>query len=368
MSHPAPSSSSRVSFPERYASVYPLDNLSDLHVQPKAFITGITGQDGSYLAEFLLQRGYSVHGLVRRTSMFNRLRIEYLRNDPIYGKSLSLHYGDLRDGTALRRIFQKVKPTEVYHLAGQSHVGLSFEIPEVTCEEVANATLGLLEIVRDQEQPVRFYHAASSEIFGAAKTAPQTEDTPVNPSNPYACAKAFAFHMCRVYRKAYGVFACNGITYNHESPRRGENFVTRKITLAAARIKLGQQDKLQLGDLEARRDWGYAPEYVEGMWQMLQQPEADDYVLATNESHSIGDFLEAAFTRVGLDWRKHVTFESRFVRPSEVGQLVGDYSKARAKFGWEPKTRMKALAELMVDADLAAAQAETGRTPALETA
>jgi GDPmannose 4,6-dehydratase len=320
-----------------------------------AFITGITGQDGSYLAELLLGRGYLVHGLVRRASMFNRSRIEHLRHDPaIYGKSLFLHYGDLHDITALRRIFRQVKPDEVYHLAGQSHVGLSFEIPEVTCNEVANATLGLLEIMRDQDHPVRFYHAASSEIFGTPEMSPQTEDTPARPGNPYGCAKAFAVQICRVYRKAYGLFVCNGIAYNHESPRRGENFVTRKISLAAARIKLGRQDKLQLGGLDARRDWGYAPEYVEGMWRMMQEPEPDDYVLATNETHSVRDFLDAAFARVGLDWREHVIFEARFVRPAEVGGLMGDYAKARRKLGWEPKTRMAALAAIMVDADLAA--------------
>ena len=330
--------------------------------QPIAFITGITGQDGSYLAELLLGRGYLVHGLVRRASMFNRSRIEHLRHDPaIYGKSLFLHYGDLHDATALRRIFRQVRPGEIYHLAGQSHVGLSFEIPEVTCNEVANATLGLLEIIRDLDHPVRFYHAASSEIFGTPATMPQTEDTPANPGNPYGCAKAFAVHICRVYRKAYGVFACNGITYNHESPRRGENFVTRKISLAAARIKLGRQEELHLGDLDARRDWGYAPEYVEGMWRMLQQPEPGDYVLATNETHSVRDFLEAAFSRVGLDWREHVTLESRFVRPTEVGRLVGDYSKAREKLGWEPKTRMAAIAAIMVDADLAALRSGEAR-------
>ncbi len=323
--------------------------------QPVAFITGITGQDGSYLAELLLRQGYLVHGLVRRASMFNRSRIEHLRHDPaVYGKSLFLHYGDLQDATALRRIFRQVRPSEVYHLAGQSHVGLSFEIPEVTCHEVGNATLGLLEILRDQDYPVRFYHAASSEIFGTPESSPQNEETPTRPGNPYGCAKAFAVHLCRVYRKAYGLFVCNGIAYNHESPRRGENFVTRKISLAAARIKLGLQDKLNLGDLDVRRDWGYAPEYVEGMWRMLQQPEPDDYVLATGQSHSIRDFLSAAFARVALDWRSHVIFEERFVRPTEVNGLVGDPSKAKARLGWEPKTRMAELAGIMVDADLEA--------------
>jgi GDPmannose 4,6-dehydratase len=324
-------------------------------MQKIAFITGITGQDGSYLAEFLLQGGYAVHGLVRRASMFNRSRIEHLRHDPaIYGQSLFLHYGDLNDATSLRRILAQVRPDEIYHLAGQSHVGLSFEIPEVTCHDVANATLGLLEIVRDQGYPVRVFHAASSEIFGAPSVSPQTEESPVRPRNPYGCAKAFAVNLCRVYREAYGVFVCNGIAYNHESPRRGENFVTRKITMAAARIKLGQQRELTLGSLEERRDWGYAPEYVEGMWRMLQREAPDDYVLATGENHAIRDFLSAAFERVQLDWQDYVRFDPRFVRPAEINSLVGDYSKARAKLGWEPRTKMRALAALMVDADMAA--------------
>lgn len=331
--------------------------------QPVAFITGITGQDGSYLAEFLLRHDYVVHGLVRRASMFNRSRIEHLRQDPaIYGKRLFLHYSDLHDLTSLRRILRQVRPNELYHLAGQSHVGLSFEIPEVTCQEVANATLSLLEIVRDQDQAIRVYHAASSEIFGAPETAPQTEETPMRPRSPYGCAKAFAAQMCRIYREAYGLFVCNGIAYNHESPRRGENFVTRKITLAAARIKLGLQAGLVLGQLDARRDWGYAPEYVDAMWRALQRKQPDDYVFATNEAHSIRDFLEAAFSHAGLDWRDHVKFDERFVRPAEVGQLIGDYAKAHRQLGWEPATRMAALARLMVDADLATLNPPTGAT------
>lgn len=318
-----------------------------------AFVTGITGQDGSYLAEFLLARGYAVHGLVRRASMFNRSRLEHLRVDPaVYGKTFFLHYGDLHDATSLRRIIKQVRPDEIYHLAGQSHVGLSFEIPEVTCHDVANSTLSLLEIVRDQDYAVRVYHAASSEIFGSPLQSPQTEETPVRPRSPYGCAKAFAAHLCQVYRDAYGVFVCNGIAYNHESPRRGENFVTRKISLAAARIKLGIQTDITLGNLDARRDWGYAAEYVDAMWRMLQQPTADDYVLATNESHSIRDFLEAAFSHVGLDWQRHVKFDPKFVRPAEMELLVGDYAKARTKLGWAPRTKMRALAALMVDADL----------------
>lgn len=324
-------------------------------MQRKAFITGVTGQDGSYLAEFLLARGYAVHGLVRRASMFNRSRLEHLRDDPaLYGTSFFLHYGDLQDMTSLRRMLGRIQPDEIYHLAGQSHVGLSFEIPEVTCQEVATATLGLLEIVRDLAFPTRVFHASSAEIFGAPATSPQTEETPMRPLNPYGCAKAFATNLCRVYRDAYGVFVCNGIAYNHESPRRSENFVTRKITLAAARIARGRQDALTLGNLETRRDWGYAPEYVEAMWRMLQQPAADDYVLATGESHSLTEFLDAAFRHAGLDWRQHVKFDARFVRPTENARLVGDPTKARTVLGWEPRTRMAALAALMVEADLAA--------------
>lgn len=323
-----------------------------------AFITGMTGQDGSYLTELLLAKGYTVHGLVRRASLFNRSRIEHLRLDPaVGGKSLFLHYGDLNDTTSLRRIFRAVQPTEVYHLAGQSHVGLSFEIPEATCQEVANATLGLLEILRDQERPVRFYHAASSEIFGAPTTAPQDEDTPLRPTSPYGCAKAFATNLGRVYRDAYGLFVCNGIAYNHESPRRGENFVTRKISLAVARIARGQQKELALGNLETRRDWGYAPEYVDAMWRMLQQEKPGDFVLATGASHSIADFLAAAFGAAGLDWQKHVTFESRFVRPTEPVHLVGNPARARTTLGWEAQTKMAELARLMVQADLAALDA-----------
>jgi GDPmannose 4,6-dehydratase len=332
-----------------------------------AFITGITGQDGSYLTEMLLEKGYTVHGLVRRASMFNRSRIEHLRGNPaVYGKSLFLHYSDLHDQTSLRRIFRQVRPDEVYHLAGQSHVGLSFEIPEVTCQEVANATLGLLEIVRDQDHPVRVYHASSSEVFGTPATAPQTEDTPMRPNNPYGCAKAFATNLCRVYRDAYGLFVCNGIAYNHESPRRGENFVTRKITMAAARIAAGAQQELRLGDLDARRDWGYAPEYVEGMWRMLQAEQPEDYVLATGRAHSIRDFVAAAFGHLGLDWQRHVKIDERFRRPIDSALLVGDATKARARLGWTAQTSMSALAQRMADADVAAVK--RGGVPPLDSA
>src|SRR3954452_892541 len=261
-----------------------------------ALITGITGQDGSYLAELLLDKGYDVHGVVRRTSNITRSRIEHLRADEsLYGKRLFLHYGDLSDGTTLRRIFARVRPSEVYHLAGQSHVGLSFEIPESTCEEVGMGTLRLLEIVRDQPQAVRFYHASTSEIFGRTTETPQTEETPFSPATPYGCAKAFATQLVRVYRQSYAMFACNGILYNHESPRRGENFVTQKIARSVARIARGQQQELILGDLESRRDWGHAQDYVKAMWLMLQQESADDYIVATGETHSVRDFVEAAF-------------------------------------------------------------------------
>ncbi len=329
---------------------------------PTALITGITGQDGSYLTELLLARGYVVHGLVRRASLFNRSRIEHLRHDPaIGGQTLLLHYGDLNDTTSLRRLFRQIKPHEVYHLAGQSHVGLSFEIPEATVQEVANATLGLLEILRDQEHPVKFYHAASSEIFGAPATATQDEDTPLRPTSPYGCAKAFATDLSRVYRDAYGLFVSNGIAYNHESPRRGENFVTRKIALAVARIARGLQDELPLGNLDVSRDWGYAPEYVEAMWRMLQQPQPADYVLATGESHTLADFLEAAFAAAALDWRKYVKIDRRFVRPAEPARLVGNARKAQTELGWTAQTKMAALARLMVEADLAALDASTRR-------
>ena len=267
--------------------------------EPKvALITGITGQDGSYLAELLLEKGYRVHGVVRRTSNLLRSRIEHLRRDKnIYEHRLFLHYGDLSDGTTLRRIFAGARPDEVYHLAGQSHVGLSFEIPESTCEEVGMATLRLLEITRDQPQPIKFYHASSSEIFGHAPETPQTEETALRPASPYGCAKAFATQLAQLYRRSYNLFVCNGILYNHESPRRGENFVTRKIARGAARISRGLDRELVLGNLEGRRDWGHAQDYVRAMWLMLQHDKPDDYIVATGETHSVRDFAEAAFAR-----------------------------------------------------------------------
>ena len=337
-----------------------------------ALITGITGQDGSYLTEHLLAHGYTVHGLVRRASMFNRSRIDHLRSGPAeVADRLVLHYGDLNDLTSMRRLLRQISPREVYHLAGQSHVGLSFEIPEVTCQENGMATLGLLEALRDLDYPVRFYHAASSEMFGAPGSTPQTEETPFNPVNPYGCAKVFAAQLCRVYREAYGVFACSGIAYNHESPRRGENFVTRKITLAAARIKAGQQAVLHLGNLDGRRDWGYAPEYVVAMWQMLQAKTPRDYVLATGRTHSIREFATAAFAEVGFELefegtgvaefaRRQDTGEvvlkvdARYFRPAEVANLAGDATRARQELGWTPKTTGTEVARLMARADYAA--------------
>lgn len=331
-----------------------------------ALITGITGQDGSYLAELLLAKGYTVHGLVRRASMFNRGRIDHLRGTP--ADRLILHYGDLADLTSVRRMLRKIAPREVYHLAGQSHVGLSFEIPEVTCQENGMATLGLLEALRDLDYPVRFYHAASSEMFGSPKSTPQTEATPFNPVNPYGCAKAFATQLCRVYRHSYGLFACSGIAYNHESPRRGENFVTRKITLGAARIVAGKQTVLTLGNLGARRDWGYAPEYVAAMWRMLQAKVPADYVLATGKTCSVREFATAAFAElgVGLKFTGRGTAETgrrtdngavviridpRFYRATDSSQLVGNAARARKALGWAPKVTGAAVARLMARAD-----------------
>jgi GDPmannose 4,6-dehydratase len=325
-----------------------------------ALITGITGQDGSYLTELLLGKGYAVHGVVRRTSNLLRSRIEHLRNDEnVYGKSLFLHYGDLSDGTTLRRIFSNVQPDELYHLAGQSHVGLSFEIPESTCEEAGMATLRLLEIVRDQPRPAKFYHASSSEIFGNAAESPQTERTPLRPASPYGCAKAFATQLARVYRESYGLFVCNGILYNHESPRRGENFVTRKIASAVARISRGLENELSLGSLESRRDWGHAQDYVVAMWLMLQQEKPDDYVVATGKTHSVRDFVEAAFAVVNLPPEKYVKRNPAFDRPADPVRLVGSPEKIRKELGWEPRGSFTDLVREMVEAELAAIDANS---------
>lgn len=321
----------------------------------KALITGITGQDGSYLAEFLLSKGYEVHGIVRRSSSINRTRIDHLR--PFEGgedQKLFLHYGDLADSVALVKLLYELQPDEIYNLAAQSHVRVSFDIPEYTCDITGVGAARILEAIVESGigKKVRFYQASSSEMFGKVQEIPQTERTPLYPRSPYGCAKVFAHHLTINYREAHNLFACSGILFNHESPRRGENFVTRKISLAAARIKQGLQKKLFLGNLDAKRDWGFAKEYVEGMWMMLQQDEPDDFVLATNQTHTIADFLEASFNSLDLDWKEYVEFDERFLRPSEVDLLIGDYSKAKKILGWEPKTDMKGLAELMTQADL----------------
>ena len=319
-----------------------------------ALITGITGQDGSYLAELLLEKQYIVHGVVRRTSNLLRSRIEHLRRDPnVYEKQLFLHYSDLSDGTTLRRIFADVGPEEIYHLAGQSHVGLSFEIPESTCDEVGMATLRLLEIAREQTNPVRFYHASSSEIFGSASESPQRETTPLQPTSPYGCAKAFATQLARVYRKAYDLFVCNGILYNHESPRRGENFVTRKIARGVARIARGLDRELVLGNLESRRDWGRAQDYVVAMWLMLQHDKADDYIVATGETHSVREFVETAFGIVNLPAQDYVRHDPAFDRPIEPVQLVGSPEKIRSTLGWQPRGSFEQLVREMVTEELA---------------
>ena len=318
-----------------------------------ALITGITGQDGSYLTELLLQKDYAVHGIVRRTSNLVRSRIEHLRRDPkIYEKRLFLHYGDLSDTTTLRRIFREVQPGELYHLAGQSHVGLSFEIPESTCDEAGMATLRLLEILRDQRLPVRFYHASTSEIFGNAAESPQNEATPMRPTSPYGCAKAFATQLCRVYRRSYGLFVCNGILYNHESPRRGENFVTRKIARAAARISRELDVDLVLGNLDSERDWGRAQDYVHAMWLMLQHDQPDDYVVATGEAHSVREFVETAFAAVDLSWKKFVKHDPAFERPIEPAGLVGDARKILETLGWKPRGTFQDLVREMVEAEV----------------
>ncbi|WP_242471013.1 GDP-mannose 4,6-dehydratase [Thiocystis violacea] len=322
-------------------------------MKKKAFITGITGQDGSYLTELLLAKGYEVHGSVRRTSSLERSRLAHLYADPeVYNQSLFLHYADLDDPTTLRRVLSRVQPSELYHLAGQSHVGLSFEIPETTCEFTAMGTLRLLEILRDLPEPPRFFHATSSEIFGRPAQSPQTEDTPIAPINPYGCAKAFATQMVRVYRESHGLFAVNGILYNHESPRRGENFVTRKICHAAAAIKLGRQRELVLGDTSALRDWGHARDYVRGMWLALDQETADDYVFATGKLHSVQQVIEAAFAAVDLDWSGYVKFDRHFLRPSEPLHLLGDATKARTRLGWSPGIPFQELIKEMTIAEL----------------
>jgi GDPmannose 4,6-dehydratase len=327
--------------------------------RPKALITGITGQDGSYLTEFLLAKGYEVHGIIRRSSSFNTGRIEHLYRDPHDPAArLFLHYGDLVDGIGLREILSRVQPAEVYNLAAQSHVRVSFDQPVYTVQTDALGTINLLEAIRDTRLPVRFYHASSSEMYGKVVQTPQTESTPFHPRSPYACAKVFGYWQTVNYRESYGMFACNGILFNHESPRRGETFVTRKITRAATRIKEGLQDKLYLGNLAAKRDWGFAGDYVAAMWMMLQQPNPDDYVIATGQTHSVQEFVEEVFGLLGLDWQKHVAIDPRHFRPAEVDLLLGDSSKAARAFGWSPKVTFKALAKLMTDADWELARQE----------
>jgi len=322
-------------------------------LKPTALITGITGQDGSYLTELLLEKGYEVHGLVRRSSTMERSRLKHLYADEtVYNKRLFLHYAELDDPTTIRRVVTKVQPQEFYHLAGQSHVGLSFDIPESTCDTTAIGTLRIMEILRDQPSPPKFLHASSREIFGTPTVSPQDETTPINPNSPYGCAKAFATQMTKIYREAHGLFFCNAICYNHESPRRGENFVTRKVTMAAARIKAGLQKTVTLGDLDAARDWGYAKDYVHAMWLMLQQPSADDYVLATGESRTIRDLLQTAFQHAGLNWQDHVEIDNRFKRPADACELLGDPNKAEQKLGWVRHVNFEQLVHLMVDSDM----------------
>jgi len=319
----------------------------------RALITGITGQDGSYLAEFLLSKGYEVHGIIRRASTFNTGRLEPIYQDPHASrKRLFLHYGDLSDASALARLMLKVQPEEIYNLAAQSHVRVSFDSPEYTTDITATGAVRLLEAIRESGTKPRYYQASSSEMYGMVQEVPQKETTPFYPRSPYGCAKVYAYWITVNYRESYGMHASNGILFNHESPRRGETFVTRKITRAVAHIKAGLQEKLYLGNLDAKRDWGYAKEYVEAMWLILQQPQADDYVIATNETHSVKEFLQVAFDHVGLDWKKYVEIDPRYYRPAEVDLLIGDYSKAKQKLGWEPKTRFEELTKLMVDADV----------------
>src|ERR1043166_5274931 len=319
----------------------------------KALITGSTGQDGSYLAELLLGKGYEVHGIIRRASTFNTGRLEAIYQDPHEsGKRLFLHYGDLSDGSALSRLLAKIQPDEIYNLAAQSHVRVSFDAAEYTADVTGTGTVRLLEAIRETGVQARFYQASSSEMFGMVQEVPQKETTPFYPRSPYGCAKVYSHWITVNYRESYGLHASSGILFNHESPRRGETFVTRKITRAVAHIAAGLQNKLYLGNLDAKRDWGYAKEYVEAMWLMLQQDKPDDYVIATNETHSIREFLDAAFGHVGLDWKKHVPIDPRYYRPAEVELLIGDSSKARRVLGWEPKTKFIDLVKLMVDADV----------------
>jgi GDPmannose 4,6-dehydratase len=324
-------------------------------VAKKALITGITGQDGSYLAEFLLGKGYEVHGIIRRSSSFNTGRIDSLYQDPhVPDVRLRLVYGDLNDASSLNTILRSIQPDEIYNLGAQSHVRVSFEIPEYTAEVTGVGTIRLLEAIRESGQKPKFYQASSSEMFGKVQEIPQRETTPFYPRSPYGAAKLYAHWITVNYREAYNLFACSGILFNHESPRRGETFVTRKITKAAARIKLGMQRELYLGNLDAKRDWGYAGDYVEAMWLMLQQPQPDDYVIATGETHTVREFLDVAFDHLNLDWKQYVKIDPKYYRPTEVDLLIGDAAKAKKQLQWEPKVRFQELARMMVEADLEA--------------
>jgi GDPmannose 4,6-dehydratase len=327
----------------------------------KALITGITGQDGSYLAELLLKKGYEVHGIIRRSSTFNTSRIDHIYQDPhVDGSRLKLHYGDLADAVHLVKLLYELKPDEIYNLGAQSHVKVSFDIPEYTGDVDGLGAVRILESIREAGlvNKTRFYQASSSEMFGKVQEVPQTETTPFWPRSPYGCAKVYAYWLTVNYRESYGLHASNGILFNHESPRRGETFVTRKITRAATRIKMGLQDKLYLGNLDAKRDWGFAGEYVEMMWLMLQQDKPDDYVVATNETHSVREFCVETFGLLGLDWEKYVVHDNRYERPAEVELLIGDPAKAKRQLGWEPKVLFKDLVKIMVDADLELAKNE----------
>lgn len=319
----------------------------------KALITGITGQDGSYLAELLLEKGYEVHGIIRRSSSFNTERIDHLYRDPhINDVRMFLHYGDLSDSSNLSRLLEKIQPDEIYNLAAQSHVRVSFDMPEYTANVVGLGTIRILDAIKETQIKTKFYQASTSELYGKVVETPQTEKTPFYPRSPYACAKLYSYWITVNYRESYNMYACNGILFNHESPRRGETFVTKKITHAIARILNKEQDKLYLGNLDSKRDWGYAEDYVEAMWLMLQQEKPDDYVIATGETHSVREFLDEAFGLVGLDWKKYVEIDPRYYRPAEVDLLLGDPTKAKEKLGWKPKTTFKELVKIMLEYDL----------------
>lgn len=326
----------------------------------RALISGITGQDGSYLAELLLAKGYDVHGMVRRSSSFNTGRIDhlYLKNQELKEHRLFLHYGDVTDATSVAQLVDRFEPDEIYNLAAQSHVKVSFDVPHYTANVDALGTLNFLEAIRYKKKRIRFYQASTSELYGKVQEVPQSESTPFYPRSPYGVAKLYGFWIVKNYREAYDLFACNGILFNHESPRRGESFVTRKITMGAARIKHGLQDKLILGNLEAKRDWGYAPEYVEAMWRMLQVDQPEDLVIATGETHTVREFVEVAFGIAGLDWQRHVTSDPEYLRPTEVDLLVGDASRAKSKLGWQPTVKFRELVQVMMDADLELARQE----------